>query len=88
MKRVLTEPSFHHVDTPSGLFTAAGFWYAIRKSTLVPLVLVGLTACSSIKCVEKPDDYRNALILVSDIAEDAIRFDAKVLGEDTQAWFL
>lgn len=88
MKRVLTEPSFHHVDTPSGLFTAAGFWYAIRKSTLVPLVLVGLTACSSIKWVEKPDDYRNALILVSDIAEDAIRFDAKVLGEDTQAWFL
>jgi hypothetical protein len=61
---------------------------AMRKSTLVPLLLLALGACSTIQWVEKPDDYRNALILVSDIPTDAIRFDAKVLGDATQTWFL
>lgn|GEM_PF-5944068 len=87
MKRIPIEPGNHHVDAPNGLFTAAGFWHAIRKSTFVPLFLLNLTACTSIHWVEKPDDYRNALVLVSDIPTDAIRFDAKVLREDIQAWF-
>lgn len=87
MKRVSINPGLHHIDTPNGLFTAAGFWYAIRKSTLVPLILLSLTACKSIHWVEKPDDYRNALILVSDIPKEAVRFDATVLGEESKAWF-
>lgn len=60
---------------------------AMRKSTLVPLLLLTLGGCSSIRWVEKPDDYRNALILVSDIPTDAIRFDADVLSEGARAWF-
>lgn len=60
---------------------------AMRKSTLVPLLLLATVGCSSIQWVEKPDDYRNALILVSDIPEDAIRFEAKAVGEAGRTWF-
>lgn len=59
---------------------------AIRKSALVPLMLLSLS-CTGIKWIEKPDDYRNALILVSDIPPEAVRFDAPVLLEASKTWF-
>lgn len=34
MKRILTEPGLHYVETPSGLFTATGFWFRTSLSAI------------------------------------------------------
>jgi hypothetical protein len=34
VKRILTEPGLHYVETPSGLFTATGFWFRTSLSAI------------------------------------------------------